>query len=71
MDLRLGCPQLGFERGEVGHAPGTKVLYMSGYTENAIVHHGRLDEDAELLQRPFRQADLVRAVRSAIDSRSE
>ena len=30
-------------------APGVKVLYMSGYTENAIEHHGRLGTDSELL----------------------
>jgi PAS domain S-box-containing protein len=48
-------------------APGLQVLYMSGYTENAIVHHGRLDADAELLQKPFRRADLARAVRRALD----
>jgi CheY-like chemotaxis protein len=48
-------------------APGLQVLFMSGYTEDAIVHHGRLDADAELLQKPFRRADLARAVRSVLD----
>ncbi len=48
-------------------APGLKVLYMSGYTENAIVHHGRLDADAALLQKPFRRADLARVVRRVLD----
>jgi signal transduction histidine kinase/ActR/RegA family two-component response regulator len=47
---------------------GIKVLYMSGYTENAVAHHGRLDADAELLQKPFRRADLARAVRKVLDS---
>jgi CheY-like chemotaxis protein len=51
-------------------APGISVLYMSGYTENAIVHHGRLDADAELLQKPFRRADLARAVRKVLDGPS-
>jgi CheY-like chemotaxis protein len=51
-------------------APGLQVLYMSGYTEDAIMHHGRLDADAELLQKPFRRADLARAVRRALDGRS-
>ena len=50
--------------------PGIKVLYMSGYTENAIAHHGRLDADAELLQKPFRRADLARAVRKVLDGPS-
>ena len=51
-------------------APGIPVLYMSGYTEDAIAHHGRLDADAELLQKPFRRADLARAVRRVLDSQS-
>ena len=56
---------------EVGRrATGVQVLYMSGYTENAIVHHGRLDAGAELLQKPFRRADLARAVRKVLDGPS-
>ena len=48
--------------------PGIRVLYMSGYTENAIIHHGRLDPDIELLQKPFRKADLQRKVRLVLDA---
>ncbi len=48
-------------------APGIQVLYMSGYTEDAIVHHDRLDADAALLQKPFRRADLARVVRRVLD----
>ncbi len=33
--------------------PEIKILYMSGYTENAIVHHGRLDPKIEMIQKPF------------------
>ena len=44
---------------ETLEAKEIKVLYMSGYAEDAIVHHGRLDADAELLQKPFRRADLA------------
>lgn len=51
-------------------ALGIKVLYMSGYTENAIAHLDRLDGDAELLQKPFRIADLARAVRKVPDGPS-
>lgn len=47
--------------------PDLRVLFMSGYTENAIVHHGRLDPDSQLLGKPFRKADLARAVRAALD----
>jgi CheY-like chemotaxis protein len=50
--------------------PGIQVLYMSGYTEDAIMHHGRLDADAELLQKPFRRTDLAWAVRRVLDGRS-
>ena len=47
-----------------------KVLYMSGYTEDAILHHGRLDAQAELLAKPFSSADLAQAVRKVLDDPS-
>ncbi len=48
--------------------PDLRVLYMSGYTENAIIHHGRVDKGVILLQKPFRRADLAAKVREALDS---
>jgi CheY-like chemotaxis protein len=48
--------------------PRIKVLYMSGYTENAIIHHGRLDADATLPRKPFRRAELARKARAALDA---
>lgn len=48
--------------------PDMKVLFMSGYAENAIVHHGRLDPGVNLLSKPFRTADLARKVRETLDS---
>jgi CheY-like chemotaxis protein len=46
--------------------PGLKVLYTSGYTENAVVHHGRLDPGVLLLAKPYRKADLARMIRVAL-----
>jgi CheY-like chemotaxis protein len=43
--------------------PGIKVLYTSGYTQNAIVHNGRLDDDAFLLSKPYRKDELARKLR--------
>jgi len=48
--------------------PQMKLLFMSGYAENAIVHHGRLDPGVNLLSKPFRTADLARKVRDILDA---
>ena len=48
--------------------PGLKVLYTSGYTENAIVHHGRLDAGVLLLPKPYLSSDLARMIRTALVS---
>jgi len=47
--------------------PGIAVLYMSGYAEDAIVHHGRLDPDTAFLQKPFSPDTLSHAVRAVLD----
>lgn len=47
--------------------PGIKVLYTSGYTQNAIVHNGKLDDDAFLLSKPYRKEELARKLRSVLD----
>jgi signal transduction histidine kinase/CheY-like chemotaxis protein len=47
--------------------PALPVLFTSGYTENAVVHHGRLDPGVMLLQKPYRRDDLARAVRAALE----
>jgi PAS domain S-box-containing protein len=48
--------------------PGLKVLFTSGYTENAIIHHGRLDAGVLLLPKPYRKSDLARMVHQALAS---
>ncbi len=44
--------------------PGIRILFTSGYTQNAIVHNGRLDDDAILLSKPYRKDELARKLRS-------
>jgi two-component system, cell cycle sensor histidine kinase and response regulator CckA len=48
--------------------PETKVLYMSGHTSGAIVHHGVLDRSANLLQKPFTPEALARKMREVLDT---
>ena len=51
--------------------PTMKVLYMSGYTENAIVHHGILDSGIAYLQQPLVPEQLARRVREVLDTPSK
>lgn len=46
--------------------PETRVLFMSGYTENALVTQGRLASDVHLIAKPFRKVDLAQAVRRVL-----
>ncbi|MFZ1146004.1 MAG: response regulator [Bryobacteraceae bacterium] len=46
--------------------PGIKVLFMSGYTDNIIGHHGVLEEGAEFIEKPFSPEELARKVRTAL-----
>jgi two-component system cell cycle sensor histidine kinase/response regulator CckA len=48
--------------------PEIKVLFMSGYTDEAIVHHGVLDATVELILKPFTPVALAKKVREVIDS---
>jgi FixJ family two-component response regulator len=48
--------------------PGVKVLYMSGYTDEAIVHHGVLEGGTPFLQKPFTTDGLLRKVSEILDA---
>ena len=49
--------------------PGLKVLFMSGYTEDIIVHQGVLKEEVSFIQKPFSMNDFARKVRDAMKER--
>jgi PAS domain S-box-containing protein len=48
--------------------PNLKVLFTTGYTANAIVHHGRVDPDVELITKPFSYEALAAKIRVLLDS---
>jgi YesN/AraC family two-component response regulator len=52
----------------VRRRPDLKTLFTSGYTENAIVHHGRLDSGVLLLAKPYRKSELAKMLRTALAS---
>jgi len=45
----------------------TRVLYTSGYAEDAVMHHGRLDQGVALLNKPYRKSKLARMLREVIN----
>ncbi|MCF8128603.1 MAG: hypothetical protein K9N10_08810 [Deltaproteobacteria bacterium] len=47
--------------------PETRTLFMSGYTANAIAHHGILDEGINFIEKPFMSDRLARKVRAVLD----
>ena len=47
--------------------PHLRVLYMTGYSRNAVVHHGRLEEGVELIQKPITQTYLATRIRDVLD----
>jgi FixJ family two-component response regulator len=50
--------------------PEMKVLYMSGYTDSAIVHHGVLAAGTPFLEKPFPPETVARKVREVLDGRA-
>jgi CheY-like chemotaxis protein len=51
----------------VEQRPALKVIYMSGYTEDAIVHHGILDPGIAFLHKPFTSETLAQKIREVLD----
>jgi two-component system, cell cycle sensor histidine kinase and response regulator CckA len=52
----------------VGRRPGIKVLYLSGYTDDAVVHHGVNHEQVHFLHKPFKPAGLALKVREVLNA---
>ena len=50
--------------------PDLKVLFMTGYSRNAIVHDGRLDAGIEMIQKPMSQRELAGRIRDLLDCRA-
>ena len=50
--------------------PDLQVIYMTGYSRNAVVHQGRLDEGVDLLQKPVSQGELATRVRVVLDRKN-
>ena len=51
--------------------PGIKVIFMSGYTDDVIAHHGVLEEGSYFLQKPFAPEELMEKVREALDASTQ
>ena len=47
--------------------PDLRILFTSGYTEDAITHHGVLETEVEFLSKPYTPATLARKVRAMLD----
>jgi PAS domain S-box-containing protein len=63
----LKGPELAAEARKLN--PALRVLYTSGYTENAIVHHGRVDPGIHLLNKPYRRHDLALRIRRVLEEK--
>jgi CheY-like chemotaxis protein/two-component sensor histidine kinase len=52
-------------------SPGIKIMFMSGYADEAIVHHGILDNEIPFIKKPFNMRDLGKQVREVLDTRDK
>jgi hypothetical protein len=69
---RVGGRSRGTEKFEAGRRrPRLKVLFTTGYSRNAIVHHGRLDPGVHMIPKPFSLDDLGAKVRALLDGGPE
>ena len=71
----LSCPAE-FSGAELGREvarrrPNVKMLYTSGYSEDGIVHQGRLDPGIVLLGKPYRKLDLARKIREVLGDQAQ
>jgi CheY-like chemotaxis protein len=53
----------------ISRRPDMKILFMTGYSRNAIVHHGRLDSGVELVQKPITGEHLAAKIRTLLDQK--
>lgn len=67
MPGKLRCTDLARKARE--RLPDVAVLFTSGYTQNAIVHAGRLDDDVELISKPYTREQLAQKMREVLDRR--
>jgi DNA-binding LytR/AlgR family response regulator len=51
--------------------PRLKVLFTSGYTKHALVHRGRLDENVDIITKPYRKANLAKKLSEVFDGHIE
>ena len=67
-DVVMPGPMISRELARQAHAryPNLAVLFTSGYTENAIIHHGRLDEDVQLISKPYGKDELAHKIRATL-----
>ena len=67
-DVIMGGDMNGRELADaiLAQRPATKVLFTSGYSEDVIVHHGRLDPGVALINKPYRKTELARKIREVL-----